>query len=305
MPTAAFSNVPRKRASLSRSASSASLRADMSRLKPTQEVMRSRSSRTGRPRLRMPGAVLAFDAVLPGPLGAGAHACMPCLQGRLQVLGRQPVQPSSWFHLVERLTDEGEECLAHKLHAAFGIAHPHAVTDGFAGSAIAGFALAQRRLGSLAFADVVGDQYGAGNPALDYQRRVGAGDLNRGAALAEEHVLVPDERLPGRVDSAERAFGRRIRTAIRVTVVNGVVQLPARQLLSRPAENPLRRRVHQGDAIFAVGDEDGVRRAVGYRGEQAELFGEPLLGALASGDVRAEGLKRKNVAGIVEKSVEV
>ena len=90
-----------------------------------------------------------------------------------------------------------------------------------------------------------------------------------------------------------------------MTVVNGVVQLSARQLLSRPAENPLRRRVHQGDAIFAVGDEDGVRRAVGYRGEQAELFGELLLGALAGGDVGAEGLKRNDVAGVVEKSVEV
>ena len=45
--------VPRKRVSLSRSASSACLRSDISRLKPTHEVMRSRSSRTGRPRLRM------------------------------------------------------------------------------------------------------------------------------------------------------------------------------------------------------------------------------------------------------------
>src|SRR5512132_2366255 len=146
---------------------------------------------------------------------------------------------------------------------------------------------------------------GAGNPALDHQPRVGAGDRDLRAVLAEEYVLVPDERLPGRVDTAERAFGHRIRTAVRVTVVNGVVQLSARQLLSRPAENPLGRRVHQGDAIFAVGDEDGIRRAVGYRGEQAELFGELLLGPLAGGDVGTEGLKRKDVAGVVEKSVEV
>ena len=65
--------------------------------------------------------------------------------------------------------------------------------------------------------------------------------------------------------------------------VNGVVQLSAHQLRSRPAENPLRSRIHQGDALFAVGDEDGVRRAIGYRGEQAELFGELLLDALAGG----------------------
>src|SRR5512132_1763529 len=146
---------------------------------------------------------------------------------------------------------------------------------------------------------------GAGNPALDHQPRVGAGDRDLRAVLAEEYVLVPDERLPGRVDTAERAFGHRIRTAVRVTVVNGVVQLSARQLLSRPAENPLRRRVYQGDAIFAVGDEDGVRRAVGYCGEQAQLFGELLLGALAGGDVGAEGLERHDLAGVVEKAVEV
>ena len=230
---------------------------------------------------------------------------MPGIQRRLQVLGRQPVQPSSRLHLVQRLADEVEECLADKLHATLGIAHPHAVTDGFAGGAIAGFALAQRRLGPLAFGDVVGDQHGAGNPALDHQRRVGAGDRDLRAVLAEEHVLVPEERLAGRVDTAERAFGRRIRAAVRVTVVNGVVQLSARQLLSRPAENPLRRRVHQGDALFAVGDEDGVRRAVGDRGEQAELFGELLLGALAGGDVGAEGLERNDLAGVIEEAVEV
>ncbi len=63
-----------------------------------------------------------------------------------------------------------------------------------------------------------------------------------------------------------------------MAVVNGVVQLrPASSSRDQPKIRSAG-RVHQGDAILAVGDEDGVRRAVGYRGEQAELFGEPLLG---------------------------
>src|SRR5512132_3353054 len=122
----------------------------------------------------------------------------------------------------------------------------HAITDGFAGSAIAGFALAQRRLAPLAVGDVVRDQYGAGNPALDHQPRVGAGDRDLRAVLAEEYVLVPDERLPGRVNTAEWAFGHRIRTAVRVTVVKGVVQLSARQFLSRPA------KIRSADAFTKV-----------------------------------------------------
>ena len=88
------------------------------------------------------------------------------------------------------------------------------------------------------------DQYGAGDPALDHERRVGAGDRDLRAVLAEEYVLMPDERLPGRINSAQRAFGNRIRAAVRVTVVNGVVQLSAGQLLSRSAEDPLSRRIY-------------------------------------------------------------
>ena len=56
-----------------------------------------------------PDAVLVLDAVLPCPLGAGTHALVPGVQRRLQVLGRQPIQPTSRLHLVQRLADEIEE----------------------------------------------------------------------------------------------------------------------------------------------------------------------------------------------------
>ena len=117
--------------------------------------------------------------------------------------------------------------------------------------------------------DVVNDQDGAGSPSPDQQRRIRTDDRNRRAILAEEQVLVPDERLAGCVDPAERTLGRRIGTAVRVSVVNNVVQLAPGQLLPRPAEDPLCGTVHEGDVLLIVRDKDGVRRAVGDRGEQA------------------------------------
>ena len=78
----------------------------------------------GQAEMVCPDAVHAHDAVLPAPLGARAHAPAPGVSVS-QVFRGEPVQPSPWSHLVERLADQVEEGLAHELHATVGAAHPH------------------------------------------------------------------------------------------------------------------------------------------------------------------------------------
>ena len=102
-------------------------------------------------------------------------------QLRLRLIVRkQPIEPSAnQVSAVRPPRQSVFRRLVDGEHVTFDAEEQDLVLTGVQQRSHPVLALAQCALGLLALSDILRNQHGAGDPAIDLQRRVGAGDGNR------------------------------------------------------------------------------------------------------------------------------
>ncbi len=147
------------------------------------------------------------------------------------------------------------------------------------------FALAQSVFGAFAFTDVPNCEDNARARTVDIQRGTGPGDVDGRSVFVKEKILAVMEYLTIDPGMSLRAFGTREDPAIRLVVVQQIVQTLTEELSGGESEGTLRFRIHERHETFDVEHKNRIRALLRDALGQQKLILERLSGAFTFGDI--------------------